>query len=55
LVNNNDHIVHETTREETPVSDEAPYIIKETDNWIIVNKPSSTPVHCCGNFKKNSL
>ena len=32
-----------------------PTILKETEDFIIVNKPSSMPVHACGNFKYNSL
>lgn len=55
LIQDNDRICHETFREETPVTDEMPYVIKETDTYLIVNKPSSMPVHACGNFKFNTL
>ncbi len=32
-----------------------PEILKETDDYLIVNKPSSIPVHPCGNFQFNTL
>lgn len=34
---------------------EPPAVIKENDQYLIVNKPSSMPVHACGNFKYNTL
>ena len=54
-IQDNDRICHETYREETPITDEMPYVIMETDTYLIVNKPSSMPVHACGNFKYNTL
>lgn len=50
-----DKIIHITTREETPILAELPEILFENDALIAVNKPSSVPVHPCGNFKFNSL
>ena len=50
-----DKIVHTTVREETPVIADLPALIHEDDKIIVVNKPSSVPVHPCGNFKYNSL
>jgi tRNA pseudouridine synthase 9 len=44
-----------TEREETPVYDTLPEILKETSDFLIVNKPSSIPVHPCGNFQFNTL
>ena len=29
--------------------------MRETQQYLIVNKPSSIPVHACGNFKYNSV
>ena len=55
VIKDGDHILHKTVREETPVYPEVPQVIKETDEYIIVNKPSSIPVHACGNFKLNTL
>lgn len=34
---------------------ELPTVLFEDDKIIAVNKPSSVPVHPCGNFKFNSL
>lgn len=50
-----DKIVHVTTREETPILADLPEILFENDRVLAVNKPSSVPVHPCGNFKFNSL
>jgi 23S rRNA-/tRNA-specific pseudouridylate synthase len=55
LMNDGDFILHKTIREETPIYDTKPYVIKETQEYLIVNKPSSMPVHACGNFKFNTL
>jgi tRNA pseudouridine synthase 9 len=54
-IKDGDYILHETIREETPVCNDKITIIKETDDYLIVNKPSSMPVHACGNFKFNTL
>ena len=54
-IKDGDFILHETIREETPVADDKIKIIKETDDYLIVDKPSSMPVHACGNFKFNTL
>jgi len=50
-----DRIVHEVLRQETPVLEELPTILHEDENFIAVNKPSSLPVHPCGNFCFNTL
>ena len=54
-IKDGDHIVHKTTREETPVYPTIPDIILENSEYLVVNKPSSVPVHACGNFKFNTL
>jgi len=54
-IRDGDHIVHKTVREETPILDELPAIIMDTKEYLMVNKPSSMPVHACGNFKFNTL
>jgi 23S rRNA-/tRNA-specific pseudouridylate synthase len=54
-IRDGDHIVHKTVREETPILDEKPAVIMENNEYLIVNKPSSMPVHACGNFKFNTL
>ena len=40
---------------ETPVIDCEIEVIADTIDFLVVNKPSSMPVHECGNFKYNSL
>ena len=55
IIKDGDRIVHKTIREETPVYHRTPEVIKENDQYLIVNKPSSMPVHACGNFKLNTL
>ncbi len=47
--------MHVTRREETPIVAEMPTVLYEDELVIAVNKPSSVPVHPCGNFKYNSL
>lgn len=50
-----DKIIHNTSREETPIVADLPEVVFEDARVIAVNKPSSVPVHPCGNFKFNSL
>ena len=50
-----DKIVHETVRHETPVTAGLPEIVHEDDEFVAFNKPSSVPVHACGNFMYNTL
>lgn len=54
-IKDGDRIVHEITREETPVIQCDINVIQDATDFIVVNKPSSMPVHPCGNFKHNSL
>jgi 23S rRNA-/tRNA-specific pseudouridylate synthase len=56
LIKLGDKISHTTPlRHETPIFATLPKIIHEDINLIVVDKPSSMPVHPCGNFKYNSL
>lgn len=48
-------MLHKTTRNETPVLAELPELIHESENLVAFNKPSSMPVHSCGNFHHNTL
>lgn len=50
-----DKIVHTTTRHETPVIATLPAIVHEDDEFVAFSKPSSLPVHACGNFMYNTL
>ena len=45
-----DHLVHTTMREETPVLADVPKVLYEGDTLVAFDKPSSMPVHACGNF-----
>jgi tRNA pseudouridine synthase 8/2,5-diamino-6-(5-phospho-D-ribitylamino)-pyrimidin-4(3H)-one deaminase len=54
-IKNEDKIAHNVTRIETPVIDQKIEIVFENDELVAVNKPSSIPVHACGNFRHNSL
>eukprot|EP01132_Coremiostelium_polycephalum_P002752 gene2752-3422_t len=51
----NDMISHRVHRHEPPVSDQPVRIISLTDEVVVVDKPSSIPVHPCGRFRHNSL
>jgi 23S rRNA-/tRNA-specific pseudouridylate synthase len=44
-----------TYRMETPILEELPQVLLENEDYIAVNKPSSMPVHPCGNFCYNTL
>lgn len=50
-----DRIVHSTMRHETPVIATLPTVVHEDDEFVAFNKPSSLPVHACGNFMYNTL
>ncbi|CAI2371469.1 unnamed protein product [Moneuplotes crassus] len=50
-----DELTHYIERIEVPIIDPTLEIIEENDEYLIVNKPSSIPVHPCGNYKYNSL
>ena len=55
MLKDGDRIVHCTNRMETPILEDLPQILLENDDYIAVNKPSSMPVHPCGNFCYNTL
>ena len=55
MLKDGDRIVHCTYRMETPILEDFPQILLENDDYIAVNKPSSMPVHPCGNFCYNTL
>ena len=50
-----DKILHHTVRHETPILDVLPKVVYEDDEFVAFNKPSSYPVHACGNFMYNTL
>ena len=54
-VQNKDIISHMVHRHELPVSAKKIDIIKEDDDWVVVDKPGSIHVHPCGKYRHNSI
>jgi len=50
-----DVIAHVHHRHEHSVLDRPIKIISDTENMLVVNKPSSMPVHACGQYKVNTI
>lgn len=50
-----DVIVHKTHRHEPPVKQEKIEIVYQDEEYLIVNKPATIPVHPCGAYRYNSL
>ena len=50
-----DKIIHTTMRHETPILDILPKVVHEDEEFVAFDKPSSLPVHPCGNFMYNTL
>ena len=55
VVQNNDFISHTVHRHELPVTGEKIRVIHEDDDWVVVDKPASVPVHPCGRYRHNSV
>ena len=55
VVQNNDFISHTVHRHELPVTDQKMKVIHEDDDWVVVDKPPSIPVHPCGRYRHNSV
>lgn len=51
----NDVISHVHHRHEHPILDKPIKVIEENENMLVVNKPSSMPVHACGQYKVNTV
>ena len=51
----NDVISHVVHRHELPVTSERIKIIHECADWVVVDKPSSIPVHPCGRYRHNTV
>ena len=51
----NDVISHVVHRHELPVTSERIKIIHESADWVVVDKPSSIPVHPCGRYRHNTV
>ncbi len=50
-----DSIQHDTHRHEPAVLGSIVNIVHETDDFVVVDKPGSIPVHACTNYRHNSL
>ncbi|XP_059164915.1 pseudouridylate synthase RPUSD2-like [Physella acuta] len=50
-----DFISHKTHRHENPVTAAPIEIIENSEDLLVVNKPSSIPCHPCGRYRFNSL
>jgi len=52
---NHDYLSHKLHRHENPVTAAPIEILADTDNVLVVNKPSSIPTHPCGRYRYNSM
>lgn len=55
VVKNNDVICHTVHRHEPPVTAQPLKIIHEDDDIVVIDKPSSIPVHPCGRYRHNTV
>ena len=55
VVQNNDFISHTVHRHELPVTDQKVEVIHEDEDWVVVDKPPSIPVHPCGRYRHNTI
>ncbi|XP_062501764.1 pseudouridylate synthase RPUSD2-like isoform X2 [Corticium candelabrum] len=55
VVCNNDVICHKVHRHEPPVTATSIKILESNDDILVVNKPSSIPVHPCGRYRHNTV
>ena len=55
IMKHNDQLQHFAERIETPILDEEIKIVEDNDDFVIVDKPASMPIHPWGNYKYNTL
>jgi 23S rRNA-/tRNA-specific pseudouridylate synthase len=55
ILSRNDFLTHVTTRKENPIIDQKLEIVYEDKDFLVVDKPSSWPVHVCGGYQFNTL
>ncbi|XP_028578587.2 pseudouridylate synthase RPUSD2 [Podarcis muralis] len=55
ILKNNDFIRNTVHRHEPPVTAQAIEFLEENDEVVVVDKPSSLPVHPCGRFRHNTV
>ncbi|XP_035183302.1 RNA pseudouridylate synthase domain-containing protein 2 [Oxyura jamaicensis] len=55
VLKNNDFLRNTVHRHEPPVTAQPIQILAENDEVVVVDKPSSLPVHPCGRFRHNTV
>ncbi|XP_064309193.1 pseudouridylate synthase RPUSD2 [Phalacrocorax carbo] len=55
VLKNNDFLRNTVHRHEPPVTAQPVQILVENDEVVVVDKPSSLPVHPCGRFRHNTV
>ena len=55
ILKDNDFLTHLTIRKENPIIAQKLDIVFEDNNYLVVDKPSSWPVHICGAYNFNTL
>ena len=55
ILKDNDFLTHLTIRNENPIIAKKLDIVFEDENYLVVDKPSSWPVHICGGYNFNTL
>lgn len=55
VMQHNDQLQHYAERLETPILDEEIKIIEDGEDYLVVDKPASLPIHPCGNYYYNCL
>ncbi|XP_053330976.1 pseudouridylate synthase RPUSD2 [Spea bombifrons] len=55
VLKNNDFLRNTVHRHEPPVTAQPLRILAESDEMVVVDKPSSLPVHPCGRFRHNTV
>jgi len=55
ILKRNDFITHKVIRKENPIIDTSLEIVFNNEDFLVVNKPSSWPVHVCGGYQFNTL
>lgn len=55
VLQNNDFLRNTVHRHEPPVTAQPIQILVEDDEVVVVDKPSSLPVHPCGRFRHNTV
>lgn len=55
IIKNGDLIINKIHRHELAVTAESPAILVNDEEYLVVDKPASIPIHPCGRYRHNSL